>query len=388
MVYQHSIWQNKKPVRQVKDYVSDDLSYNESLKKRQMKYLIRKKQAEKAKFFIVLVVIFGFLIPFIFMNNLNTLFLKKFRNSSIAIPDDISYLSITETQLADNTFLGTRYVDYINSEDPEMDSPNLVAEMPNLTRQLKNLVASYSSLKPGIFIWDYSTGQYVNINADKMFPAASIIKIPILFQLYKRAEKGLVDLDASMSTSEPFIAEGSGTLQYSPLGTTLTYRNLAELMMQNSDNTASNMLLATVGGMSELNRTIKQWGFGVTHLSNWLPDLDGTNETTPAEMGKFLYNIDNSDFLSIESRAEIVEIMGHIRNRFLLQEPLPNNVQFLHKTGDIGSMLGDAGVVILPDGRKYIIVVMVDRPWNDYSAKQLMIDASDLTYKAISRQQF
>ena len=388
MVYQHSIWQNKKPVRQIKDYVSDDLSYNEDLKKRQMKYIIRKKQAEKAKFFIVLLTIFGLLIPFIFMNNLNTLFLKKFRNSYVMIPNDISFLSTTEAQLADNIFLGTRYVDYINSEDPEMDSPTLVEEMPNLTRQLKNLVVSYSSLKPGIFIWDYSTGKYVNINADKIFPAASIIKIPILFQLYRRAEKGLVDLDSSMSTSEPFLAAGSGTLQYAPPGTTLTYRNLAELMMQNSDNTASNMLLASVGGMSELNRAIKQWGFGVTHLSNWLPDLDGTNETTPAEMGKLLYNVDNSDFLSIKSRSEIVEIMGHIKNRFLLQEPLPNNVQFLHKTGDIGTMLGDAGVVILPDGRKYIIVVMVDRPWNDYSAKQLMIETSDAAYKAISQGRF
>jgi len=86
-----------------------------------------------------------------------------------------------------------------------------------------------------------------------------------------------------------------------------------------------------------------------------------------------------------KSRAEIVEIMGHTKNRYLIEKPLPSNVQFLHKSGDIGTMLGDAGVVILPDGRKYIIVVMVNRSWNDYAAKQFIIEASEIAYKAISR---
>ena len=51
-------------------------------------------------------------------------------------------------------------------------------------------------------------------------------------------------------------------------------------------------------------------------------------------------------------------------------------------------MLGDAGTVIMPDGRKYIIVIMVNRPWNDYAAKQFINEASEATYKAISKEQF
>ncbi len=388
MVYQHSIWQNQKPVKKAKNYCSENLSYNEYLKKRQRRYAIRKRQAKKTRFFIIFCLVFGILLPVIFMNNLNNLFLKKFRNRNIKLPDDIAYLNPAETMIADNIFLGTRYFDYVNTKNPVMAAPPLAGEMPNLTRSLKNLMASYPRLKPGIFIWDYSTGGYVAVNADKIYPAASIIKIPVLYQLYKRAEKGVIDLNGSMSTSKSFLTSGSGFLQYFPLGTTLTYRRLAELMIQESDNTASNMLLATVGGMSELNRAIKHWGFGVTHYYNWLPDLKGTNTTTPMEIGKMLYNIDNPDFLSIESRADIVEILGHTKNRYLLQQPLPGNVQFLHKTGDIGPMLGDAGVAILPDGRKYIIVVMVKRPWNDYAAKQFIIEASETAYKAISKKRY
>lgn len=353
-----------------------------------MRYAVRKKQAARTRFFIVLCLVFGLLLPVIFMSNLNNLVLKKFRNSNIKVPDGISFLKSAEASIADNIFLGERYFDYVNTKDPIMNSPLLAGEMPNLERNLKNLMASYPRLKPGIFIWDYNTGKYVTINADKIYPAASIIKIPVLFQLYRRAEKGLVDLNASMSTTEPFITSGSGVLQYFPLGTTLTYHRLAELMIQESDNTASNMLLAKVGGMSELNRAIRQWGIGITRYNNWLPDLEGTNVTTPMEVGKMLYNIDNPEFLTIKSRADIVEIMGHTKNSYLLRQPLPANVQLLHKTGDIAPMLGDAGITILPDGRKYIMVVMVQRPYNDYAAKQFINEASEIAYKAISREQY
>lgn len=388
MVYQHSIWQNTKPVKKVRNYSTDDLSYKEYLKKRKMREAVRKKQAAKTKTFIIFCLVFGLLMPLIFWTNLSNIVLEKFKNNNIKVPQDISFLNSAESLLADNTFMGIPQLDFVNTENPIMNSPGLTREMTNLTRNLKNIMASYPRLKPGIFIWDYQTGKYVTINADKMYPAASIIKLPVLFQLFRRAEKGYIDLNGNMSTSEPFITEGSGSLQYFQLGTTLTYKRLAELMIQQSDNTASNMLLALVGGMSELNTAIKNWGFGVTHYNDWLPDLKGTNTTSPMEVGKMLYNIDNPEFLSIESRAQIVEILGHTKNRYLIQQPLPSNVQFLHKTGDIGPMLGDAGTVILPDGRKYIIVLMVNRPWNDYAAKQFIIEASEETYKAIKRKRY
>ncbi len=340
------------------------------------------------RFLILFFSIFSLIVPLVFFNNLNNIFLKKFNNNNIKIPGEIFYLDSAEFSIADNTFLDTRYLDPVNTENPLVKSPIMTGEMLNLKRKLKNLMASYPRLKSGIFIWDYSTGKYVTINADKGFPAASIIKLPILFQLFKRSEKGLIDLSDSMSTENAFITRGSGSLQYFPLGTTLTYRRLAELMIQESDNTASNMLLAAVGGMNELNRAIRNWGFSKTYYYNWLPDLKGKNKASPAEIGKMLYNIDNPDFFSLESRAEIVEIMGHVKNRYLIQAGLPYNTQFLHKTGDIGSMLGDAGIVILPDERKYIIVIMVNRPWNNYAAKQFIIEASDTTYKSISRKRF
>ncbi len=382
LAYQYTIGEKEKTVR---TYCSDDVS---NMQRKHARKNIREKQAARTRFLLILFTVLGIIVPLVFLNDFNYIFLKQFKNGNIKVPTNLSYLNSAEFSIADDVFLDTKYIDSVNTRNPLMNSPVLTEKMLNLTRKLKNLMASYPRLKPGIFIWDYSTGKYVDINANKVYSTASIIKLPLLFQLYRREEKGLINLKDSRSTEKAFITGGSGALQYFPLGTTLTYKRLAELMIQHSDNTASNMLLASVGGMNELNRAVRNWGFSITHYSNWLPDLEGTNVTSPAEIGKMLYNIDNSDFLSIRSRAEIVEIMGHVKNRYLIQAGLPSKVQFLHKTGDIGSMLGDAGVVIFPDGRKYIIVIMVKRPWNSYAAKQFIIEASETSYKSISRKRF
>lgn len=382
MAYQCTVRGTNKKTASV--YCTSNLSYKSNRQKRKKRVYLRKKQAARMRFLLIFFSILGLIVPIVFMNNLNNVLLKRFNNAEIKAPEEISYLNAAEFNIADNTFLDTRFIDPVNKKDPLMVSPVMTGEMTNLTRKLKNLKASYPRLKPGIFIWDYTTGKYVSINGDKSYSAASIIKLPVLFQLYRRADMGLIDLNNSMSTKKAFITRGSGSLQYFSLGTTLTYKRLAELMIQQSDNTASNMLLSVVGGMNELNRAIKNWGFSKTHYYEWLPDLKGKNKTSPAEIGKMIYNIDNPDFFSLKSRADLVEILGHVKNRYLIKAGLPYNTQFLHKTGDIGSMLGDAGIVILPDERKYIIAIMVNRPWNDYAAKQFIIEASEISYKAIS----
>ncbi len=120
-----------------------------------------------------------------------------------------------------------------------------------------------------------------------------------------------------MTLANYYVTAGSGYLQYRPLGTRLPVVNLAQRMIQESDNTATNMLLSTVGGVNDFNRAIKYWGFNRTHMSNWLPDLDGTNVATPRDFGTLLYNIDNPEFLSLQSRVKIVEIMSNVKIDFL-----------------------------------------------------------------------
>ena len=187
-----------------------------------------------------------------------------------------------------------------------------------------------------------------------------------------------------MNITSYYRSGGSGYLQYRPENTSYELNDLANFMIRMSDNTATNMLLAAVGGTEEMNSVLRNWGFSKTYIRTWLPDLYGTNYTTPKDMATILYNADNPNFLTLDSRSKIVEIMSKVKNTSLLKQGIPDSASLIHKTGDVGEMLGDVGIVTLPNGRRYIITVMVKRNWNDYSARNLINSISATVYNAFA----
>ncbi len=358
----------------------------------------------RLRFFTILFLILLFALPNIFINTYNDLFISRIKNSAIKIPEytekiydkffsqskffpdsKMYFLNKTNKYLANNLFLDHKTVKPVLSPKKRVMSPiEMNDSMYTLTHSLNDLLKDYCNIEPGIFIWDFASGDYVSINGDKQFATASIIKIPILLELFKQVEKGDVALNEKLPMHDFQKAMGSGNLQYMKSETEFSVKNLAKLMIRQSDNTASNMLLYQLGGTNELNNAMKKWGLNKTSMANWLPDLKGTNVSTPKEIATMLYNIEKTNFLDFNSKLDIIKIMSKVRNASLIRTGIPqgSSADFYHKTGDIGSMLGDAGVVTMPTGRKYIIVIMVNRPWNSYSAKQFIIKASRQTYNA------
>ncbi len=253
--------------------------------------------------------------------------------------------------------------------------------MPALKNELLYLMEQYPQIKPSIYVWDFETQNFVDINASKVFSTASIIKIPILIDLFKSIENGQVSLDETITLTEYFRTEGSGSLQYKAENSNWTIDKLAEIMITESDNSATNMIMSKIGSMTSVNQSIRDWGLKNTEIKNWLPDLSGTNKTTAKELAQMLYNIDSNDkFLSENSKAKIFSYMGKVHNNRLIHAGLGKGSVFLHKTGDIGSMLGDAGIVIAPDGTKYIAVILAQRPHNSYAGKEFIVRASEIIY--------
>ena len=250
----------------------------------------------------------------------------------------------------------------------------------DLENQLKGLNKAYPSIKPAIFVWSFETGKYAAVNSDKVYPAASIIKIPVLVQLFKSIEANQVSIYDEMALTQYYRSSGSGNMQYAQAGRKYTLDELAKVMIQDSDNTATNMLMAKVGGMDDINTGIRSWGLKNTHVQTWLPDLTGTNTTTAYDMAKILYNLENPSFLNINSREDIIKYMSKVKNNRLIQAGLPEGIPFIHKTGDIGTMLGDAGIVYMPSGQHYIVVILANRPHNDPAGVNYIKAASSLIY--------
>ena len=254
--------------------------------------------------------------------------------------------------------------------------------LTNLESQLKALNSKYSNIKPSVFVMSIDNHSWAGIDADKVYPAASIIKLPVLIQLYKSIEAEQFGLKDNMFLTEYYRSSGSGNMQYAQTGNSYSIYDLARVMIQDSDNTATNMLMSKLGSMNDINSALKEWGIKHTHVQTWLPDLTGTNYTTAKDMAQMLYNIsdDDNSFLNVNSQSDIINIMGKVKNVNLIKAGLPQGVDFIHKTGDIGTMLGDAGIVYLPSGQRYIVVILAHRPHNHPNGKLYIQEASRLIY--------
>lgn len=294
-------------------------------------------------------------------------------------------LAPTRNYISNDWFLGSRLLASVNTKKPLMESLKEGQELTNLENNLKNLASMYPTIHGGIYVWDYDGGNYASINSDEVFATASIIKVPVLVRLFKAIELGQVSLEDKMPLTEYYRTEGSGGLQFKAANSTYSIDHLARVMITESDNSATNMLMAQLGSMTDVNTGLREWGLRNTKVQTWLPDLGGTNTTTPKEMATILYNIDNTDFLTNASKEKIFDYMGHVKNNRLIHAGLPAGASFMHKTGDIGKMLGDAGIVFAPNGKKYIVVILANRPHNSPLGKEFIVKASEIIYNSLVR---
>lgn len=348
------------------------------------KYKVKKTVSLTAVMFVIFATLFisVFVLPFAYKHFMVPVISNKNVNPFRV---DISKIySPTNFYLHNNEFLG--YLSLIGAEtkNPVMKELKTTTNMPKLEAALAALDNEYKFVHPSVFVWDYETGKYAAYNSQETFPAASIIKIPVLLQLFRSMELGQHNIDDKMPLTDYYRAEGSGDLQFQREGNLYTLDYLARKMIEISDNSSTNMLMSAVGGMGDVNRAVKSWGLKNTEINNWLPDMSGTNVTTTEDLARMLYNIENENFLSKESKEKILDYMGHVKNNRLIHAGLNPNAKFFHKTGDIGHTLGDAGIVVTPDGHKYIVCIMAKRPYNHPAGKDFTVRASEMIYNALA----
>jgi len=272
-------------------------------------------------------------------------------------------------------------------ENPQESSTNqntltlpLRQEISPLKSQIQTLTAKHPKLQPGVFVVDLDTGAYLDWESRSIFPAASTIKVPILVAFFQEVDAGTIRLDEPLTMEPEMIAKGSGTMQYQKPGTQYSALEVATKMSTISDNTATNMIIHRLGGIQALNQRFISWGLTATAINNPLPDLEGTNTTNARDMANLLYKVNQGELLSLRSRDRLLDIMQRTVNDSLLPQGLGSGATVAHKTGDIGSVLADVGIVDMPTGKRYLIVTLVKRPHNDASASELIRNLSRTVY--------
>ena len=203
--------------------------------------------------------------------------------------------------------------------------------------------------KVGFYYKDINTQKEIKYNENKKFIAASIIKLPILVDALKRLEsKEISDLEKIAITKEVKVPS-CGALTYMHDGIEVKIRDLCNLMIILSDNTATNVLIDRLG-TDNINKTIKDLGLKYTSLSRKMYDMESKelgkeNYFALSDIAILLNNIHEEKLISKNVSKEIKGIMKEQQINHKIPYYIPEEVTILHKTGESDGITHDIGIV-------------------------------------------
>ncbi len=259
------------------------------------------------------------------------------------------------------------------------------AENKNVTNilipKIQTKLKQYPGLFCGVYIKPSWTDNYININGDSVFPAASLIKIPIAVILLQKIDKKEISWDKVLTLKHYHYASGAGYLRTRKIGTKLTLREAFRLMLTISDNTATNMIIDVLGGVTATNKQISKLKLKNTKLVSWLGDFKGTNKTCPCDLANLLERSLEGELLLKSSRKVLKSTLLDVQNKSLIKNGLGRYTRFAHKTGTIGICVGDAGIIYFPFGKKVAISIIVKRPFNSLNGQKIIREISRLIYE-------
>ncbi len=253
-------------------------------------------------------------------------------------------------------------------------------EIVALTDKINRLALPQPDLSLEVFMLDLDNGGYINIKGGQPIAAASMIKIPLLVAFLQDVDSGKAKLDEKLTLTKDVLSDNAGELQYQPLGTKISALETLTLMIVISDNSATNMIMKRLGGKEVANQRFASWELPSTVIRNSLPDLKGTNTTSPEDLVNLLSMVEQGKILTPRSRDRLMDIMRRTKTNTLLPQGIAPDARIAHKTGDIQSVVGDTGIVDMPNGKRYVISAIVKRPTNDQRANELIRQVSRTVY--------
>ena len=235
----------------------------------------------------------------------------------------------------------------------------------------------------GYYIKDLRTGDVAMSHTENVFLSASLIKLPILCAAYEAVQEGKLALSTPITLQRSDLKGGSGILKRSPIGSVYTNRELLELMIVHSDNTAAELLIRQLG-FDYLQQTFTRLGLLDTEIH---PDgfnlsakrVVSDNRTSPRDMGLLLEKIYRRELVSPEASDDMLLILKHQKLRDRLPRYLPTGWQIAHKTGLLRKACHDVGIVFSPKG-DYMICVLTGQDANYREAKRFIASVGRITY--------
>ncbi|MGZ8552987.1 MAG: serine hydrolase [Chitinophagaceae bacterium] len=243
----------------------------------------------------------------------------------------------------------------------------------------------------GIYIKELKTGRIVTINADTVFPTASIVKVPILVGVMDKIARGELSYDSAHIYRDSLLYEGEDILGSFKDGEKILLKKIMMLMLTTSDNTASLWLQKLAGTGTRINEILDGYGFVTTRVNSRTPgrennrSLYGWGQTTPKEIGSLFEMIYQNKIFSPAACERMMRSLG--RNFWDENEAIsqiPPYIEVFSKNGCVNAVRSEVLLVNAPN-HPYIFCIFTknnkDTSWKyDNEAWSLARKTSKLVW--------
>ncbi|NBA84759.1 serine hydrolase [Emticicia sp. CRIBPO] len=275
---------------------------------------------------------------------------------------------------------------------------SVFAQKTTMEQLRKEIESRFKSVEGdfGLAFKDLQTGATLLIREKETFHAASTMKTPVMIEVYKQAGEGKFKLTDSIVVKNEFksivdgspfsldISDDSADGLYKKIGQKMTIYDLTYQMIIVSSNLATNILIDLVDAR-KANETMRKMGAKDIQVLRGVEDdkafqLKMNNTTTAYDLMLIFEQIALKKAVSKRSSEEMIKVLSDQKFNEIIPARLPAGVKVAHKTGSITGVQHDSGIVFLPDGRKYVLVLLSKNLKDKDKGVAMLADVSALLY--------
>jgi Beta-lactamase class A len=265
---------------------------------------------------------------------------------------------------------------------------------------LQQQIEERLSKEKGVFavaFKDLTTGEQIMINERERFHAASTMKTPVMIEVFRQAEEGKFSHDDSVIIKNEFKSIVDSSLftlspdddsekeLYQHVGEPRKLSALVYDMIIVSSNLATNMVIELVDAKN-VTQTMRSLGADSIQVLRGVEDNKAyqkglSNTTTALDLAIIFEKIAKGEAVSPRASQAMIDILLDQRFNEIIPARLPKDVKVAHKTGDIYGVRHDSGIVILPDGRRYVLVLLSKQLEDPDAGIKAMAEVSEMIYK-------
>ena len=241
-----------------------------------------------------------------------------------------------------------------------------------LTKEIATLLDGFKG-NVGVFVHNLNSNKTIAINADSIFPTASMVKVPILVGIMDKINKGDLSYHQTLTYKDSLLYAGSDILGSFKTNEPIELSKVLLLMLSTSDNTASLWLQSLAGGGARINQIMDSLGLSITRVNSRTPGRDadrtafGWGQTSPKEMATLMEKIVNHQIISDSISEKMLRLLG--RNYWDEEaiSQIPADVFVASKNGAVNASRSE---VVFVNGKraKYIFCICTknntDQSWN------------------------